>query len=161
MSTLIRIAEITGDQRYLEPLPRALDYLRTQCLLGDGSFSRFYELKSNKPLYMDQLYRLTYDDSNPPSHYGWKQKSRLDQIEKEFQRVLRGGTKATKFNRVSEEDVKEVLGGLGDDGSWSRRYSGEKLMGSPKFTMGMAYVSSAEFCDNVESLVDYLNGFPK
>lgn len=161
MSTLLRIAEVTGEDRYLKPLPQAIEFLRTQCVQADGKLARFYELKSNKPLYMDKQYQLTYDDSNPPSHYGWKQKSRLDQIEREYQRVLKGGANSERPQKISEDSVRKVLDSLSSDGSWSHRYAGEKLMGSPKFKMGESYVSSAEFCDNISLLINYLNSYAK
>ena len=62
METLIKISHHTGDKKYLEPIPRALAYYK-KCLLPDGRVARYYELKTNKPLYMDQNYKLTYDES--------------------------------------------------------------------------------------------------
>jgi len=72
METLIRIARHTGKPKYLAPIPRALEYFR-KSLLPDGTVARYYELKTNRPLYMDSRYQLTYDDSAVPGHYGWKQ----------------------------------------------------------------------------------------
>ena len=72
METLIRIARHTGRKEYLGPIPRALGYLR-RSLLPDGRVARYYELGTNRPLYTDAGYRLTYDDSAAPGHYGWKQ----------------------------------------------------------------------------------------
>lgn len=161
MLTLIRIAEVTQEMRYLEPIPKALSYLRSQCLLADGRLARFYELKSNKALYMDQEYRLTYDDSSPPSHYGWKSKSRLDTIEKEYRRVKSSDTKTKNTKAPSYEIVKKVIEDLDDQGRWGHRYDGEKLMGSPKFKKGEVYVSSAEFVEGVELLSKYISTFPE
>jgi hypothetical protein len=48
--TLLTIFRRTGKEKYLAPVPKALDYLeRSQ--LPDGRLARFYELKSNRPLY--------------------------------------------------------------------------------------------------------------
>src|SRR6185503_624172 len=47
METLIRIARITGKQKYLDPVPRALEYLK-KSLLPDGRLARYYELRTNK-----------------------------------------------------------------------------------------------------------------
>jgi len=58
METLIKISRYTGDKKYLEPIPPALAYFK-KSLLPDGKVARFYEFKSNKPLYMDAKYRLT------------------------------------------------------------------------------------------------------
>jgi PelA/Pel-15E family pectate lyase len=68
METLIRIARITGKQKYLDPVPAALAYLR-KSLLPDGKLARYSELKTNRPLYMDAQYMLMYDDSATQIHY--------------------------------------------------------------------------------------------
>lgn len=161
MSTLIRIAEVTQDERYLKPVPQAIEFFRKRCMLADGRLARFYELKTNTPLYMDQEYRLTYADSNPPAHYGWKHKPRLEQIEREYRRVSTGEAKTETTKPIAQEKVQKVLDALDSEGGWSHKYAGEKLMGSPKFKMGELYVSSAEFCENVGILTDYLNASAK
>ena len=48
---LIKVHSVTGDKKYLAPIPRALAYLKT-CLLPDGRMPRFRELETNKALYM-------------------------------------------------------------------------------------------------------------
>ena len=83
LETLLEIYEQTGDEKYLAPIPAAIAYLRSS-LLADGRLARFYELQTNRPLYMQrngQEYSLTYDDTNLPDHYGWKFKPALDKIE--------------------------------------------------------------------------------
>lgn len=63
----------TGGRKYLAPIPRALAYLKAS-QLPDGLLARFYELKTNKPLYFTKDYQLTHDDSDVPTHYGFKQR---------------------------------------------------------------------------------------
>ena len=87
MRTLLRVFSKTGDKKYLEPIPRALEYLRAS-QLPSGKLARFYELKSNRPLYFTTQYELTYDDSDLPTHYRFKVKSQLDAIESEYKRLL-------------------------------------------------------------------------
>ena len=50
-------------------------------MLPNGQFARFYELKTNKPLYFTKDYKLTYDDGDVPTHYSFKIGNRLDTIE--------------------------------------------------------------------------------
>jgi len=157
MLTLLRIAEVSRDRKYLEPIPRALRYFREKCLLADGRLARFYELQTNRPLYMDKQYQLSYDDSQVPSHYGWKNQSKLNQIEKSYELLSQGITRERKPKRVSPMVVREVIKMLGDDGSWSHVYQGEKLMGSPKFRQDDLYVSSADFIENVDILTRYIS----
>ncbi|MGI9430073.1 MAG: pectate lyase, partial [Bythopirellula sp.] len=86
VETLMKIAQVTKDRRYLEPIPRAAVWLKSS-LLPDGQLARYYELKTNRPLYMTRRgdrYTLTYDDSNLPSHYGWKTESRLEELGKQY-----------------------------------------------------------------------------
>jgi PelA/Pel-15E family pectate lyase len=146
METLIRIARITGKQKYLDPVPRALEYLK-KSLLPDGRVARYYELRTNKPLYMNARYELTYDDSDAPSHYGWKQQARLDHLEK-----LLKGVEA----EPPKEDVRKILSSLDDQGRWISTYGGEGLVGQPKFATGFKFLSSAVFSRNLESLAAIL-----
>ncbi len=159
MRTLIRIARTTGDVRFLAPIPRALAYLR-KSLLPDGRVARFYELQSNRPLYMDAEYRLTYSDAAAPEHYGWKQSAALDAIEGAYQDALAGRPEKVHATGREVETVSRVLTELDDRGRWVSTYSGEKLVGQPRFTNGFRYLSSDRFSRNLGLLCDYL-GSPK
>ncbi len=93
METLLRLARVTGDRKYLEPLPRALDYYR-RSLLPDGRLARFYELRTNRPLYFTREYELTYSDNDVPTHYSFAVSSRLDRIAEEHERLKGADLKA-------------------------------------------------------------------
>ncbi len=95
METLLRLFELTRDQMFLEPLPRALAYFR-KSQLSDGRLARFYELKTNRPLYFTRNYQMTYGDEDLPTHYGFKTQNRLDEIESKFERLT-----ATSDSKVS------------------------------------------------------------
>lgn len=150
LEALIRIAEATGDRKYLEPLPRALAYLK-KSLLPDGRLARFYELKSNKPLYMNERYELTYDGSSAPQHYGWTVPSRLDRIERRWK-----GDRDPAPARPSEAEVKKILASLDDQGRWVSTHDGEGLVGQPKFAVGFPFLDSAVFARNLETLSRHL-----
>jgi PelA/Pel-15E family pectate lyase len=152
MRTLIRIHRFTGDKKYLEPVSKALPYYR-RLVLPDGRVARYYELKTDKPLYMDDQYRLTYDDSAAPSHYGWKQAARFDAIEKELQESSKP---APRPAAPSEAEVRKVLAALDNQGRWVSTYAGEPLVGQPRFAQGFLYLNSAVFSRNVEILSDFL-----
>jgi PelA/Pel-15E family pectate lyase len=93
METLLRLARVTGDPKYLEPLPRAIDYLR-RSLRPDGKLARFYELQTNKPLYFTKTYELTTSDADVPTHYSFAVGSRLDWIAVELERLKAADLKA-------------------------------------------------------------------
>jgi len=157
MRTLIRIARITGEKKYLEPIPKALAYFN-KSLLSDGQVARFYELKTNKPLYMNARYELTYDDSAAPAHYGWKQSARFKEIERENDDAKAGRAPEAKPRGAKEleADARRIAKELDAEGRWVSVYAGERLVGQPKFATGFKYVSSDVFSRNVEALSAYI-----
>jgi PelA/Pel-15E family pectate lyase len=160
METLIRIARQTGQKEYLEPVPRALAYLKAS-LLPDGKLARYYEFQTNRPLYMDGQYRLTYDDSDAPSHYGWKQPARLDLIERAYHDAETGAPLAqSRPDADLESTAGRIIADLDAQGRWVSTYAGEGLVGQPKFARGFRYLSSGVFSHNVETLSAYLKGRP-
>lgn len=156
LETLIKIARYTGDKKYLEPIPRALEYFN-KCLLPDGRIARYYEFKTNKPLYMDARYQLTYDDSAVPKHYGWKQSARFKEIEKAYQNAKNGGGRGrTRSTKALEKDVRKIIGELDEEGRWITTYAGERLVGQPKFAPSFRFLSSDVFSRNVAILSEYI-----
>ncbi|MDI1248728.1 MAG: pectate lyase [Lacunisphaera sp.] len=191
IKTLMKVYRVTGDRKYLEPIPRALAYLRT-CVLPDGQVPRYFELQTNRPLYMTRkpgvsgnsnapgYYDFSYSDKNLPSHYGWKQTPRLDDIEKEFAALRQGpvpparlAQKVTREGKLVaidpaeyaakpsvkqlEREVRQILRALDQQGRWLTVYDGKaRLIGQPKFAKGFRYLSSNDFNYNVEVLSKYL-----
>lgn len=76
---LLQLVRRTGERRFLEPVPRALEYLE-RSRLPTGQLARFYELRTNRPLYFTRDYRLTYRDDDLPTHYAFKVPARLDEL---------------------------------------------------------------------------------
>lgn len=155
LETLLKIHRHTGQKRFLDPIPRALDYFR-KCLLPDGRVARYYEFGTNRPLYMDAAYQRTYDDSAAPEHYGWKQPARFDRIEKEFQEIGKAAAPPKRPARELEAGARDALRQLDVEGRWISTYAGERLVGQPKFAAGFAYLSSAVFSRNLEILSEFL-----
>lgn len=159
VETLLLIAQATGDPKYLEPIPRALEYLE-RSLLPDGRLARYYELQTNRPLYLERRgenYTLTYDDSNLPDHYGWKVDSRIAELRRGLERV-RSGLPLEEPAALGEleRQAREVVAALDAEGRWVSTYGGERLVGQPKFTPGAKYLSSEVFSRNVSILSAYL-----
>ncbi|MBL8174903.1 MAG: hypothetical protein JNK48_09540 [Bryobacterales bacterium] len=108
----------TGDKKYLEPIPRALEYLKKSILpppakpsevrrrlgLNTPTLARFFELQTNRPLYITKGmmlrargagavgrpdgYELSYDDASVITHYGvLVSGAELPNIEAEYKRV--------------------------------------------------------------------------
>jgi PelA/Pel-15E family pectate lyase len=156
METLIKIARYAGNKKYLEPLPRALKYF-DQSRLPDGMLARYYEFKTNKPLYMDAKYQLTYDDSAAPSHYGWKHPSRLKEIEQKLRDARDWVARSeARTAREVEPEVRRIIRDLDGEGRWISSYGDERVVGQPKFERGFKFISSEVFVRNVETLSAYL-----
>ena len=80
METLHLLHVVTGDEKYLKPLSAAVAWYERSSLPG-GLYARFYELRTNRPLYfVKDSYELTYADDNLPTHYGFK----LDHISRDL-----------------------------------------------------------------------------
>jgi hypothetical protein len=122
IETLMRVYRKTGDSKYLKPIPSALDYLK-RCEFADGQVARFYELKTNRPLYFTLDYKLTYDDDNMPTHYGFKLRSSVDQLRKRYQTLLDRSPeqlRSTEKNNQAPiaDDVQGAIDGLDPRGAW-------------------------------------------
>jgi hypothetical protein len=109
---------------------------------------------------MDGSYQLTYDDSAAPSHYGWKQPARLDEIEQALH-AARSGEEPKSQRAVTDQEAREILRDLDDEGRWISTYAGERLVGQPKFGPSFRYISSDVFSRNVETLSAYLSAAPR
>ena len=105
----------TGDERYLEPMKPALAWLE-KVKLSDGRWARFYELGTDRPLYCKAgTYEITFDDSDLPTHYGFKTESSFDR-------------NLTKLKDALSRDRAELLRKRADPDTpkrWASRAKGE------------------------------------
>ena len=163
IETLLLIHALTGDDKYLTPIPEALAW-QEQSLLPDGRLARYYELQTNRPLYMNRdgvKYFLTYDDKDLPDHYGWKSESRIPELRRAYAAVRAGQSAAgaaeeTVTARSLETDAQRIIADLDAQGRWVSTFAGERLVGQPKFKPGEKYLSSEVFSANVTLLSRYL-----
>lgn len=116
LRTLMVLYRETGDAKYLEPIPRALAYLKRSVLPPDERgvearqrvtgpvLARFYELQTNRPLYITKGSRLTaaglgsrlvdgyelsYDDASVITHYAvLTSGADLEEIAREYDALL-------------------------------------------------------------------------
>ncbi|MCA9080943.1 MAG: pectic acid lyase [Planctomycetaceae bacterium] len=154
--TLMAVYRLTGDEKYLRPIPAALKYLRS-CELSDGQLARFYELRTNRPLYMTKDYQLTYDDASVPTHYGWKQRHQLDKLEQEYKLMQAGeSTHKPRSIRSLSADARKILRELDDQGRWVSVVSGGRVTGQPKFGDVREYLSSEDFSENLTRLAEFV-----
>lgn len=123
IATLLDVYRHTGAEKYLRPIPPALAYLEASAL-PDGRLARFYELKTNTPLYFTRDYTLTTDDSDLPTHYGFVVSSRLPALRRAYQQLSqlseadRIASLTRPRRRVSEKQVQAIIAALDERGAW-------------------------------------------
>lgn len=127
LSTLLDLYGWTGEKRYLEPLPRALAYYES-CLRPDGQLARFYELHTNKPLYLTKDYELTYSDADMPTHYAFVVSSKLDRIRLRYEALTKNppssfalpkaGSSKPRPSRSLAKEAAKAIASLDERGAW-------------------------------------------
>lgn len=160
MRLLLDLYRHTGRRDFLEPIPRALAYLR-RSRLPDGGLARFYELVSNKPLYFTKEYVLTYDDSDVPTHYAFKVGDGTEAISRNYERLLKAGpepkgesTVAAKVTPTLVKQVRDIIAAQDSEGRWLNE--GGLRYHSPK-DPSLRVIRAATFIKNVETLSRYLS----
>jgi hypothetical protein len=163
MRTLLMLYRQTQDRRYLKPVPRAIAYFR-RSQLPNGQLARFYELKTNRPLYFTRQYVLTYDDHDLPTHYAFKVGSSIERIAREYERIAEldpaalkretGARPAGKPSKKLVASVERVVDELDDRGRWVEdghmKYHGDD---DPTTRI----IDCRTFVRNIGILCDYLN----
>jgi hypothetical protein len=161
LRSLMEISAATDDARFLEPIPRALAYLKKSELSG-GKLARFYELETNRPLYFERGkggkgFVMTYDDSKVSSNYGWINDSRLATIAAEYEWAKAGRKPdATSAAPVSADAVVAILAAQDARGAWPARGGIMRDAEGKKVEPPGGVIESATFIANVEALVAYL-----
>jgi hypothetical protein len=126
-------------------------------LIANGKVARYYEFRTNRPLYMNSRYELTYDDSAVPGHYGWTQNADFGTIRRAYEDARRGVSPPAAASAAKlEKRVRTIIRELDAGGRWVTIYAGDRLVGQPKFPISFHYISSDVFSRNIETLSDYL-----
>lgn len=166
MKTLLVLYRATGKKKYLEPLPRAIEYLR-RSRLPDGRLARFYELKTNKPLYLTRGdYKVTYSDADMPTHYSFKTSYGVESIAQEYERLramdpveLRRPKKASRprLSRGLVARTKSVIDRLDEQGRWVEN---GRLRNDGQDDPTRRMIDCRTFISNVRTLSTYLAAVP-
>lgn len=116
----------TGNRKYLEPIPRALDYFKKSELPG-GRLARFYEMQTNRPLYFTRQYELVYTDDDLPTHYAFVTRSNIDRLRAEYERLaaadparLRPERRPPRYELSDSltRAARQAIDALDDRGAW-------------------------------------------
>jgi hypothetical protein len=167
MWSLIRLAEATGEKKYLEPLPRAVAYLR-KSLLPNGKVARFYEVMTNKPLYFvrgkeSKGFELSYDGRRASSNYGWEWPSELDALEAAHAAVMAG--QKVQYPKVENQrfslpptdaEVDMILAEFDPVGAWIEKGGTIRDASAKKVQPAGGVLHADTFVQNVRALAAWL-----
>lgn len=166
--TLIELYLATGDERFLDPLPRAFGWYDSH-RLPNGKFARLYEPGTQRPVYgrRDRAEKV-YDFEKACTGYSWQGDwypararealARIREIGREAYLEEAGKTAPPPARGQLAERVRKVCGQLSEGGWWTRSPSGEDLeeirrRGHPDDT---PLVQTGVFCANAHLLLDYI-----
>ena len=109
-----------------------------------------------------KVYSLTHDDSNLPSHYGWKNDAQISHLEAALAAIYdRKPLPDPVFPpETPDPTVEKIISNLNADGAWISTFAGELLSGQPKFQPSEKYIHSGVFSRNMELLSAKLKTAP-
>ncbi|MEM7021963.1 MAG: hypothetical protein AAF637_05135 [Pseudomonadota bacterium] len=150
IEVLLDLYLYTGDQRYLDSATAGIDWLDRSRLPG-GDWARFYEMRTNRPLYMTRDYRLTYDGDDPPRHYRFRGTFEVDRVRQIHRDIVAkgrdlylaglSGAGETRPARTNEHrEVAAIIDRLDAKGRW----------------LSDGRIDSKTFIRNYETLSDYI-----
>jgi hypothetical protein len=150
----------TGNKKYLEPIPKATAYLE-RSRRSDGKLARFYELRTNKPLYFTKDYELTYSDADMPTHYAFVidfKPVRIDHLLKQDEaarlkqfEVLRNNYRNLSLPRSNAKDVATVIAAIDQRGAWVT----QGVLKSAKSNEKIPVIDNTVFVKNVNILLGF------
>ncbi|MBN1292386.1 MAG: pectate lyase [Candidatus Latescibacteria bacterium] len=181
INDLMRFYKITGDRRYLSPIPSAIEWLENSIINTDTSkkftHTGFYEPVTNKPLY----YHFTGTSKETMKHWvdydstgGWWYRKQFNPditgIKRAYKRIYSltpteavAEYKAEKnpintSPKPSPERITEILSSIDKRGAWITDiqitdYSKGMLSLSPKTIKG---INISVYIGNMNLLIDYL-----
>ena len=162
INALIELYWFTGKKKYLEPIPSAIRYFENS-RLADGTVARFYEMRTNKPLFMTRQYELTYSDDDLPTHYSFSVKFGSWPIEEYLkmnegarlkrQAEFRDRYRQRSFSKVDDRETTNVIRSLDKRGAWVTKGVLKAAPGKNP----QSIIDNAVFVRNVNRLLDALH----
>ncbi len=158
--TLVDIYLYTGNEKYLEPIPAALEWLENS-KLRENLWARMYELDTNKPIYGDRDWKIHYTleeiSEERRTGYGWQGGSGVAGATSYYNEVRKSG--AEEFKEKSQQPpltaeqrkrrleilrpaAREIISVLDDKGRWVNQRDN--------------MIHSGDFVRNFNRLCDYL-----
>ena len=91
---LCDLFEVTGEVKYLEPIPDALQWLDEGRMTDGphkGQWPRFREIRTNKPIYFSADKKLVYEPVNLRPGYGWFGNAPVDRLRARYEKLKKNG----------------------------------------------------------------------
>jgi PelA/Pel-15E family pectate lyase len=158
LETLLFLADVLGEPRFLEPIPAALDWLK-RSELSDGVIARFYELQTNTPLYLTKdSYELTYSDLNLPTHYSFKSQSRVKELEMRYKELLKGRKTEPRGRSLKTltKDAQRILSERSESGLWVTDDKGRMVTTTSGKDPSTLWLESRQFSQRLSRLAEFL-----
>ncbi|MBN1292649.1 MAG: pectate lyase [Candidatus Latescibacteria bacterium] len=183
VNTLMDIYLYTGDRRYLEPIPKALDWMDSN-VMPDGSIGVFIEEGTNRA--MAAMYdgdsgsydsiKITYDMQEAMGGYGYVMNNFSTKRERDRYNTLASttwhkpdepsaptGEKAQKLASSMENDIHHIIDSLDDMGRWTEdgRLYTERFYfkNEPEYTgpdLKNGWLRTQTFIRNIRTLARYI-----
>jgi PelA/Pel-15E family pectate lyase len=164
-----------GDKRYLEAVGRAVEWYRNSRIGGDetkGQWARFYEPKTNKPLYFTRTYELVYTDDDLPIHYSFKGNYNVDKRIAQYERIVKKGRNYylnqprdwKKVRADLQARVEEIITEQDEQGRWVKvvkksenvRDKKGRLINQVDEKTELSMMYSRDFVRNMNALASYV-----
>jgi hypothetical protein len=164
--TLIDLYLATGKEKYLQAVGPAVEWF-LKSSVSKNQWARFYELKTNRPLYFTKDYQLTYRDNDMPTHYSFQSSFGVTGMIRFYEKVRASGRKAylasqkprglppkERTRRASslEKQVLSIISAQDTLGRW--------VTGGSLETRGMNFnerIETRVFMSNINVLSEYLS----
>lgn len=164
-----------GDERYLDSAGRALDWYR-HSRIGpaeeQGQWARFYEPRTNKPLYFTRTYELVYSDDDLPIHYSFKGSYGVERRMALFEEIAQKGRdyfvkKQPDWKAVMSKlapEVEKVLQEQDEQGRWVQlvkksedvRDDKGRVIRQVEEKTELSMMYSKDFVGKMRTLADYV-----
>lgn len=187
MYDLMKFYTITGDKRYLKPIPDAIEWLEQSVINTDPSknytHTGFYEPGTNKPLYYHfegtspEDYRFWFDqDMTGAWWYRRTANPDIAKIRRDYERVSALTPRqakaeyeakknaAGKVSRVDPEKVQTIISSLDTRGAWITDISIENFSSGGMLEVPPETIRGIDiqvFERNMSTLINYIKGMKK
>ncbi|NND06480.1 MAG: pectate lyase [Saprospiraceae bacterium] len=178
---LMTFYKITGNSKYLSPIPAAIQWLESAVINTDPqknfSHATFYQPKTNKPLYAHRegtsidngRYWVDHLQANFPGHYGMLRSVNVASLKVAFERVrsltpteaqvnYEGALKnESKAKAVDSQEIQEIIDAQDNRGAWLEDLQiphYPDVVGQPRRIV--KGISTQTYVTNMEKLINYL-----